>query len=100
MTTADILAAYRRRAAEAREANEVRRACVLKHEDLRERLCQQPLNFARPEQWSGYVAPKTDPAEAGGQSRINTASRRAALVEISAEALRREQVGASPAAVG
>lgn len=74
--------------AEAREQAAQRRARVLAHADLADRLTAPPLGYARPEQWNGYVPPAT------WQEARNGSARRAALVELCAEALRREQEGA------
>lgn len=80
-----------RRAAEAKAsaAAQKRRARVLAHSDLAARLTQDPIGYARPEQWNGYVPPRTW----GGtvhREYPNDSPRRAALVELAAEALRRE----------
>jgi hypothetical protein len=75
--------------AQGRQANQDRRARVLRHPDLAARLCAPPLGYQRAEQWNGFVPPKYLPADLNGVTRINTSPRRAALVEISAEAMRR-----------
>lgn len=64
-----------------------RRAMVLAHPDLAERLTQPPLGFTRPEQWCGYVAGEV------WQHRRNTSPRRAALVAIVTEAEARAAQG-------
>lgn len=82
-----------------------RRARVLSYPDLARRLTEPPLDFRRPEDWNGWIPPhaletdacdrcRADPGKGGCRrrghtARINTSVRRAALVEISAEALRR-----------
>lgn len=73
----------------AREQAAQRRGRVLAHADLADRLTAPPLGYARPDQWSGYVPPAT------WQETRNDSARRAALVDICAEALRREQEGES-----
>lgn len=89
----EILAQYRLLAAQAREEQTVRRSRVLRHEDLRKRLTEPPIGYERPEQWSGYVAPKLLPQ--GGDDAhtavVNTCPRRRALVALCAEALSRER---------
>jgi len=62
--------------AQAREANRQRRARVLAHPDIAQRLTQSPLNFTTPQQWTGYVPPE----QHGGVR--NDSHRRAALVAI------------------
>lgn len=68
----------------ARDEVRKRRERVLAHEDLAERLTQRPLCFARPDQWNGYVPPYH------WRETPNTSPQRAALVDIAAEAYRRE----------
>lgn len=84
-----------------------RRARVLRYPDLATRLTQPPLLFRRPEDWTGWVPPAALEVEAcpacrddpgkwgcnrpGHTRRLNDSARRAALVEIAAEALRREE---------
>lgn len=95
--------------AKARADNAARRTRVLAHEDLREALTLPPLNYARPDQWTGYVPPRLDPEEACEHcptwrcrhvehlARPNTSARRRALVAIAAEALRRDATAAEKA---
>lgn len=88
-------------------AGQQRRARVLKHDDLRLRLTQEPINYARPEDWNGYIPPasdfddgcpncRRDPGRGGCSTphlhtrRVNDSPRRAALVALAQEALRRE----------
>ncbi len=75
------------RAAEIAE----RRARVLQYPDLAQRLTERPLSFAKPEQWNGFVPPKTVPTEEG--YKLNDSPTRAALVAICAEALARDDAG-------
>ncbi len=72
--------------------NAERRRAVLAHADLAERLCEEPLSFARPDQWTGYIPP------AVWQGTPNTSPRRRALVEIYEEALSRGAVTRKEAA--
>jgi hypothetical protein len=71
-----------------------RRTRVLAHADLAARLCEPPLGYARPEQWSGYVPPKLMPDNrVKGPPRmvLNDSPRRLALVELCSAALARER---------
>lgn len=67
-----------------------RRNVVLKYPDLAARLTQPPLDYARPDQWNGYVPPETY------GNALNLCPRREALVEILAEAQRRDAEGIAP----
>lgn len=67
-----------------------RRRLVLSHPDLAARLCEPPLGYTKPAQWSGFIPPE----EFNGEH--NRSPRRDALIDIAAEALRREQEGATP----
>jgi hypothetical protein len=69
---------------EAAEASAARRALILRHPDIAERLTQQPLNFTTPQHWNGSVPP-----ELWNQVR-NDSPRRPVLLEMVAEANRRE----------
>ena len=60
---------------------------VLKHPDLRRRLCEPPVNCSRPEAWPGYI-----PSESDGQ-QLNHSVRRSVLWEIANEAYQRELAG-------
>jgi hypothetical protein len=111
---------YAQRQAEYKAESEARRERVLKYPDLAKRLTEPPLSFRTPQDWNGYVPPKTDPQDAcdrcsghgrdqisasnwkGRQdpprcrnpnhtTRMNNSSRRAALVAIAAEAKERER---------
>lgn len=72
---------------ESAEATAARRALVLRHPDLAERLTQQPLNFTTPQHWNGSVPP-----EMWNQVR-NDSPRRPVLLEMVAEGTRRERGG-------
>ena len=85
----NVRAVWESARATAREQAAQRRERVLAHADLADRLTAPPLCYPRPEQWTGYVPPAT------WQETRNDAARRAALVDICAEALRREQEGES-----
>ena len=94
-----------------------RRAAVLKHEDLRGRLCQPPIGYDKAGQWNGYVPPAyvnqdsteelCSSARMGMSGRMdrrygqlghygtgqlpNDSPRRAALAQLSQEAWDRDQ---------
>ncbi|MDT0302933.1 hypothetical protein [Streptomonospora wellingtoniae] len=70
--------------------NEERRRLVLRHPDLAARLCEQPLAFARPEQWTGYIAPALDQIGESMLARRNESPFRAQAAALYEEALRRE----------
>lgn len=74
---------------EAREACEARRARVLAHPDIADLLTKPPLKFARPEQWTGYIAPAV--IESGRGTVTNTSPRRAALIAICQAVAERER---------
>lgn len=78
-------------AIQAKAAAEVaeRRERVLRYPDLAERLTQRPINFTKPELWNGFVPPKEVPTAEGYE--LNDSPIRAALVEICAEAMRRDR---------
>lgn len=91
------------KAAESHDSSLDRRDRVLAHEDLVARMKKPPLSMKEPERWSGWIPPRTDPEAVCGacergqrctntqhRARINDSPWRKALVEISAEALRRE----------
>lgn len=59
---------------------------ILSHPDLAERLTQPPLDYPRPEMWNGFIPPTT--CDTGA---LNTSPRRKALLDLAAEAHRREQ---------
>lgn len=75
--------------AEAHAENARRRALVLRHPDLAERLTQPPINHTTPEHWTGYVPPAHDPETFGGGQPLNTSPIRAALARLVDEAERR-----------
>jgi hypothetical protein len=100
MSARDILAEYRRARAASAEETAARKARVLRYPDLAEGLTEPPLSFARPDQWNGWIAPRTlaedacprcPHCRAPHMARANDSSRREALVLLAAEALRREQ---------
>ncbi len=84
------------------------RARVLAHPDLVKRLTEPPLRLTDPARWTGRIPPRLLPDEACGRAcgrdhrpctnqhraRFNTSPYRRALVEIAAEAYRREQLPA------
>lgn len=73
--------------AEALARSKDRRARVLAHPDLAGTLTKPPLDYARADQWTGYVPPAT------WSGSMNDSPRRTALVMVCAEALKREGQG-------
>lgn len=69
--------------AERRQLSESRRARVLAHPDLAIKLTAAPLDYTEPGRWSGYVPPRM------WAEQLNNSPRRAALVDICAEAAKR-----------
>ena len=105
----------RQAVAKARAANQARRDRVLRHPDLAARLREPPLSFPDPGMWDGFVPPAECQDEtpeavhstAGvpnakgrrtGPREQNDSPRRLALVDICAEAMRRERATADGAA--
>lgn len=88
---------------ESRQASTERRARVLAHPDLAEQLTELPYAISDPARWSGWIPPRTLPEDlcpgcASGScdgrehtARPNRSPIRKQLVDIAAEALRREQ---------
>lgn len=70
-----------------------RKALVLRHPDLAARLCERPIGHSRPEVWNGWIPPEV------WQGQRNDSPVRSALLDIVAEAERREsqsgQMGAA-----
>jgi hypothetical protein len=102
----DIARLWHTAAEQARRENSARADRVLAHDDLRARLAAPPISLREPDRWTGWIPPKTLPegmcCDACGRTRscgysqnhralVNDSPRRRALVEIAAEALRREQ---------
>ncbi|GAA4849576.1 hypothetical protein GCM10023403_10370 [Pseudonocardia benzenivorans] len=101
----DFHTLWAQQAARAHDANQARRERVLAHEDLAKALTQPPLALDDPRKWTGWIPPRTDPEQTCSpwcgkhhdpcsntqhRARINDSPIRAQLVEIAAEALRRE----------
>jgi hypothetical protein len=61
-----------------------RKALVLKYPDLAARLCNPPLNYKRPDQWSGAIPPET------WNGVVNDSPLRPVILELLAEAEARE----------
>lgn len=61
------------------------RRAVLGHHDLAAKLTQPPLDYALADQWNGFVPPEL------WNGQVNDSPRRAALVELVDEALRRNE---------
>jgi hypothetical protein len=90
------------------EATAARRARVLRHPDIAQRLLDPPLRYSRPEVWNGYIPPATGPYGAkwpddrgrgyGVDDAPNTSPCRAALIDVLRAVLAREQEATSDAA--
>ena len=103
---AAIVKAWRSAVARARQASAERRARVLAHPDLARRLTEPPLALHEPARWSGWIPPRLLAAQAcpacnaGGPAwacrghehlaPVNDSPFRVQLVEIAAEAMRRD----------
>lgn len=61
-----------------------RAAALLRHPDLAERLTKSPLSYTDPGQWNGFIPPRMWAGE------LNDSPSRRAVVEMCAEAYRRE----------
>lgn len=105
----ELMAVWSVKGAESRDASAARRDRVLAHPDLVARMKKAPLRMAEPERWTGWIPPRTDPQEACSgcrryeactttqhRARINDSPYRRELVEIAAEALRRETAAEEP----
>jgi hypothetical protein len=66
-------------------AADVERDRVLRHPDIAARLCDPPLRYSRPENWTGYVPPET------WQGKRNDAPQRTQLLDIITAAVKREK---------
>lgn len=105
-TVRPVLRQYRTAKAESKRESEARRARVLAHEDLAQRLTEPPLRLSHPLRWSGWIPPRWMPEEACGHcnsssgdrrcrdwkhdARRNDSAIRQQLVDIAAEAMARE----------
>jgi hypothetical protein len=70
----------------AATANAHRRGLVLAYADLAAKLTEQPLNFAEPEKWTGFIPPSTVCSGA-----LNTTPVRPALLALVYAAEQRNQ---------
>lgn len=57
MTRPHLTELYRETRAKAEADNAERRTLVLGYDDLAKRLTVQPINYATPQQWSGFIPP-------------------------------------------
>lgn len=69
-----------------------RRGLVLRHPDLAEQLTKAPCRFSKPEFWNGFIPP----AQWG--QKINTEPSRRVLLDLVAEAERRQRQPLAPVA--
>ncbi len=84
--------------AESRRQAAARRDRVLRHDWATKRLCVI-FGYKQATQWSGYVPPRSDPADDHGPqlSRPNTSPHRAALVQLLRDIKQFEDTGELPA---
>lgn len=74
-----------------------RRVHILKHEWARTRLCSI-LGLQRPDQWNGFMPPKTQPADdKTGMSAPNNSAQRKLLLSLSWDVDHFEKTGKLPA---
>ncbi len=83
----------RRRRLQARQECEDRRRRLLAQPDIAKRLTGQPLNYKRPDQWTGYVPGAIVTWRKNGTPIMNSSPYRAALLEIGRLLKEREQQG-------
>jgi hypothetical protein len=93
---------WQRAAEQSRLSSAERRERVFAHPDLVRRLTERPLALDDPYRWSGWIPPRTLPEDAcpgcathscAGRehtARLNRSPFRQQVVDIAAEALRRE----------
>lgn len=74
--------AWRTAARDAARQSAEQRKLILAYPDIAARLCQPPLGYASPDQWTGYVPPAYDRENAMGVTPLNDSPRRAALMEL------------------
>jgi hypothetical protein len=72
--------------AEEREQCSNRRARVLAHPDIAQRLTDRPMSYARPDQWTGYIPPYLVSGE-----KVNSSPIRHQLVAICVAVNQREK---------
>ncbi|HEX5348528.1 MAG TPA: hypothetical protein VFW64_15710 [Pseudonocardiaceae bacterium] len=104
-TVRPVMQLWRAAKAASKRQSQERRARVLGHDDLAQRLTAPPLRLSNPARWSGWIPPRTLPEEActhcgprGDQrcrgaahrARLNDSAIRRQLVDIAAETKRRE----------
>lgn len=62
---------------------------IMRYKDIAAKLCDPPLNYARPEHWHGYIPPAYDPEQVDGMTPLNDSPRRTALLALLEEAAER-----------
>jgi hypothetical protein len=84
----EIPAPLKKSAACVEAARAARKQCieqqklVLRYPDIAKRLCEPPLGYAAPGQWTGYIPPAYDAEQVDGSVPLNTSRYRAVLMEI------------------
>lgn len=104
-TVRPVMRRWREAKAESKKESKARRARVLAHKDLTDRLSAPPLRLSNPQRWTGWIPPRLLAEEScahcgpGGhrrcrdqphRARINNSPIRQQLVEIATEAMSRE----------
>lgn len=79
------------------EANEQRRAMVLRYRDVAAKLTGPPLRLKSPDQWTGFVPGPWMPEGNGGSARPNPSPIRAQLMAVLTEAAERADADDAPA---
>jgi hypothetical protein len=104
-TVRPVMRLWRAAKAASKRDSETRRARVLAHDDLAQRLTAPPLRLSAPARWSGWIPPRTLAEESCAhcgpcgdrrcrdrphRARVNDSPIRRQLVEIASEAMARE----------
>lgn len=89
---------WRTAARDAAKQTAEQRKLILAYPDIAARLCNPPLGYARPDQWTGYIPPAYDRENAIGVTPLNDSPRRAALMELLEAAAEREDAQRRPPA--
>lgn len=89
---------WRTAARDAARQSAEQRKLILAYPDIAARLCDPPLGYKQPGDWTGYIPPAYDPEDWKGVIPLNDSPRRAALMELLEAAAEREDAQRRPAA--
>lgn len=104
-TVRSVMRRWREAKAESKKESKARRARVLAHKDLTDRLKEPPLRLSNPTRWSGWIPPRLLAEESCAhcgtssdrrcrnrphRARVNDSPIRRQLVDIATEAMTRE----------